>query len=379
VSDSDAFRALWNQAVQAIEKAIALLRHPQEFGAISSSYLPYVSIIPAFAALQVQASRLSPAERLAAQRKIRHWYWASVFTARYSGSVESTAARDFLDVTAWFTDDTLEPSLLAEFRARVHVLDLRREIRRGTSVYNGIFNLLVMNGARDWTAGTVPQYGDLDDHHIVPKDWGKQAGVGTRIDTILNRTPLTAETNRHVIGDRLPNEYLPELIEANGETAVRTTLETHLISPAAFDILLRDPFGPDNFEEFLTERQRTIVHAIADLLVKDRLDVPPDLRDLDAELEEVDLALRGVVLERLNADPNVVPSHVNEKVKDRLETAARKNPAFDAGHFESLAGRLEYFDLRELQDTITSKLLWPQFQVLFWEQGAACEPLRAAR
>jgi hypothetical protein len=365
VSDPDAFRGLWKEAVDAIEKAITLLRHPQEFGAISSAYLPYVSILPAFAALQVQASRLAPPERLAAQRKIRHWYWASVFTARYSGSVESTAARDFLDVTAWFGDDTLEPSLLGEFRARAHGLDLRKEIRRGTSVYNGIFNLLVMNGARDWAAGTVPQYGDLDDHHIVPKDWGKQAGIGTEIDTILNRTPLTAETNRHVVRDRLPNEYLPELIEANGETAVRATLETHLISPAAFEILLRDPFEPKDFEALLTERQKTIVHAIEELLVKARLDLPPDLRGLDAQLEEVELAVRGVIAERLNGDPSLVPSHVNEKIKDRLEKAARKNPAFDAGHYESLAGRLEYFDLRELQDTITNKLLWPQFEALF--------------
>jgi hypothetical protein len=365
VSGPDAFRALWNRAVEAIEKAIALLRHPQEFGAISSAYLPYVSILPAFAALQVQASKLSPPDRLAAQRKIRHWYWASVFTARYSGSVESTAARDFLDVTAWFSDDTLEPSLLAEFRARVHGLDLHREIKRGTSVYNGIFNLLVINGARDWAAGTVPQYGDLDDHHIVPKDWGKQAGIGTKIDTILNRTPLTAETNRHVVRDRLPNQYLAELIEANGETAVRATLETHLISPTAFNTLLRDPFNPEDFDEFLTERQKTIVHAIADLLIRARLDLPPDLRDLDAQLEEVELALRGVILERLNGDPSVVPSHVNEKIKDRLETAAKKNPALDAGHYESLAGRLEYFDLRELHDTITNKVLWPQFEELF--------------
>ena len=45
--------------------------------------------------------------------------------------------------------------------------------RRGTSVYNGIFNLLVLRGARDWMTGNVPQYGDLDDHHIVPKDWRK--------------------------------------------------------------------------------------------------------------------------------------------------------------------------------------------------------------
>ena len=69
--------------------------------------------------LQMQATTLPPNRQLDAQRKIRHWYWASVFTNRYSGSVESTAARDFLDVTAWFADDDNEPALLQEFRRRV--------------------------------------------------------------------------------------------------------------------------------------------------------------------------------------------------------------------------------------------------------------------
>ena len=102
VKDIAEFKALWDAAVEALREAIDLLRHPQEFGAISSAYLPYVSILPAFAALQLQATTLPPNRQLDAQRKLRHWYWASVFTNRYSGSVESTAARDFLDVTAWF-------------------------------------------------------------------------------------------------------------------------------------------------------------------------------------------------------------------------------------------------------------------------------------
>src|SRR6202020_721364 len=147
--------------------------------------------------------------QLDAQRKLRHWYWASGFTNRYSGSVESTAARDFFDVTAWFADDDKEPALLEEFRRGFRALQLPREVRRNTSVYNGIFNLLVLRGARDWMTGNVPQYGDLDDHHIIPASKSGALGVGTLIHSILNRTPLTADTNRHVIRDRLPNAYLP--------------------------------------------------------------------------------------------------------------------------------------------------------------------------
>jgi hypothetical protein len=365
VPDVADFERRWNEAVGAVESAIKLLRHPQEFGAISAQYLPYVSILPAFAALQAALRALPAARQLDAQRKLRHWYWASVFTNRYSGSVESTSARDYLDVKAWFENDAAEPGLIAEFRARFRTLDLRRETKRGTSVYNGIFNLLVLRGARDWMTGNVPQYGDLDDHHIVPKSWGKDQRLGGAIDTILNRTPLTADTNRKVISDRLPNEYLPELIAANGEGSVRATLESHFISPAAFDILLRDPFTTDDFDAFLAERQRTLQDAIEDLLVKERLDLPPQLRELDARIEAVELALRRGIDEALNGDPAQLPPHVLQKVEERLQAAAKKNAALDSERYATLAGKLEYADLRELEGTITSKALWTRFEGRF--------------
>ena len=365
VSTVAEFEQGWHEAVDALSRAIELLRHPQEFGAISSQYLPYVSILPAFAAAQASARALPPNRQLDAQHKIRHWYWASVFTNRYSGSVESTSARDFIDLRSWFDDGAAEPALIAEFKSRFRSLELRRETKRGTSVYNGIFNLFVLNGARDWMTGTVPQYGDLDDHHIVPKDWGKQHTLDTSIDTILNRTPLTADTNRNVINNRLPNEYLPELVEENGEPTVRATLESHFISPAAFAILLRDPFTPTDYEAFLAERQRTLQDAIQDLLVKERLDLPPRLRELDAQVEAFELTLRSRISEALGGDPTNLPSHVLQRVDERIQVASKKNPALDADHYTTLGGKLEYADLRELQDTVTSKVLRPLFQSLF--------------
>jgi hypothetical protein len=317
------FEARWNAAVDALEDAIKVLRHPQEYGAVSSNFLPYVSILPVFSALRAYAKTLPAARQLDARRKLRHWYWASVFNNRYSGAVESTSARDFLDLKTWFDDDMAEPALIAEFAQRFRSLDLRKEIRRGTSVYNGIFNLLVIQGARDWMTGDVPQHGDLDDHHIVPDSWGKTYVKSGTIGSILNRTPLTADTNRHVIKARLPNAYLPELITQSGERTVRAILESHFISPTAFDILLRQPFGPDDFEAFISERQHTIQDAIENLLIKERLDLPPQLRDLDAATEQIELGLRMIADTSLAANMNDIPSHIMQKVDERIARAVR--------------------------------------------------------
>lgn len=365
IADTTEFQSRWDGAIAALEGGINLLKHPQEFGVSSSQYLPYVSILPVFAALQFACKELPPAQRLSAQRKIRHWYWASVFVNRYSGSVESTSARDFMDVKAWMADDEVRPTLLQEFQDRFRTLELRKETKKGTSVYNGIFNLLVLQGAQDWMTGTVPQPGDLDDHHIVPSSRATSALKGINVHAVLNRTPLTAETNRHFIRDRLPNEYLPELIASSGETRVRAVMESHFIAPAALRVLLRNPFGPDDFEEFIAERQRTLLDAIENLLIKERLDLSPALRELDQEIEKTELGLRNCVALMLSNDPERLPPHIAQKIGEMIQKASKKNAAIDAANFVELSARLEFADLRDLQETITSKATWSAFESRF--------------
>ena len=89
--------------------------------------------------------------------------------------------------------------------------------------------------------------------------------MGDRINTVLNRTILSTEANRDIIGDSLPSEYLPKWVATATEAKVLSILETHFISEPAYRILLRDPFGVDDFEEFVAERNSTIMKAIGDL------------------------------------------------------------------------------------------------------------------
>jgi hypothetical protein len=360
------FETLWNRSVDALQASIRLLQDPREFGAISSKYMPYVSITPVFAAMQAHVKTLPAEQRLDAQRKVRAWYWASVFTNRYSGAVESTSARDFLDYKAWLSNDSARPTVLAEFEASFHQLDLRRETKRGSSRYNGIFNLLILQGAKDWITGASPQYDDLDAHHIIPSSWSEAGALeNVSVDTVLNRTPLTADTNRNVIKDRLPNEYLPEMIAQNGEAVVRDMLESHLISSKAFDILLRNPFTPQDFMDFIAERERTIKQAIESLLIRGRLDLQPLLRDLDERVEKVELALRAAVMIALDDDPAQLPEHVRSKIEARLHTALRRNPSLNGNGYDRLEGKLEFADLRELEDTISTKTVWGKFEARF--------------
>lgn len=365
VSNADDFERRWLEAVTIIKGGIARLSHPQDFGAISPALLPYTSIVPAFCAALHIANSAPEAERLTAAQKVRDWYWASVFTNRYSGSVESTTARDVLALRQWIEDDDAEPDPIAEFSDRLRSLDFRTETRPGSAIYKGVLNLLIINGARDWVSNAPPQPDDVDSHHIVPKSWGRANGLGSQIDSVLNRAPLSAATNRDYISSRHPNEYLPEWIERAGKAAVRETLRTHLISDAAFDVLCRKPFGKDDFDEFLSERQRSILGAINTLLVKGQLDLSPDLRELDARIDRVELATRELIGVKLNDNPSQVPQHIQPKLQERIDQQLRKQPGLDREDFNSLRRRLEYADLRELEDIIASKAVWDLFEAVF--------------
>ena len=107
------------------------------------------------------------------------------------------------------------------------------------------------------------------------------------------------------------------------------------------------------------------MRAIESLLIKERLDLEPRLRDLDEKLERVELDLRAIVAATLNEDVSTLPSHVLQKADERIQRQLRQNPALDADYYRTMKGKLEFCDLRELQDIITGKATWASFDHLF--------------
>lgn len=127
------------------------------------------------------------------------------------------------------------------------------------------------------------------------------------------------------------------------------------------DVLLRDPFTPEDYEDFIAERHRSLLDGIENLLIKERLDLPANLRSLDASIEKIELALRKAIVEAIENDASALPPHLLTNAQERIQRALRKNAALSADRFDKAEGVLEHFDLREIQDTILSKALWERF------------------
>jgi hypothetical protein len=368
VDSSEEFLDRWHFAINALKKAIKSLRSPRDFGAIQASFVPYPSIIPAFAAIKAFVDDSKAVNKLDMQTKIRKWYWASIFTNRYSSSVESTSAKDFQALKRWFIDPDDEPEMISDFISNYRNMDLVLDNGKGSAIYNAIFNLFVINGARDWSSFDLPEYDSLDDHHIVPHSTFHEK-AGRSINSILNRTALSPGTNRHIIRNRMPNEYLKEMLENNDPEKVYSVLASHLISRKAVEILLRDPFEKSDYDEFLQVRLETILDAIDDQLIKDIVEIPLALKKLNDAVEEIELKLRQLLIEKSNGDPDsyvaMTPPHIREKVNKRIEVELKKKPGLTEDDFSSFSVRLKYFDLFEYYDTIVSKANWDKFEMKF--------------
>ena len=80
--------------------------------------------------------------------------------------------------------------------------------------------------------------------------------------------------------------------------------------------------------------------------------------------------MRSVINHTLKAGVSDVPSHIQQKVEERISRATKKDASFDSEYYATLKGQLEYFDLRELQDTIINKTLWTDFEDRFRNKEA---------
>ena len=369
IPNKDVFERNWDIAVDSIEDALNILKSPHDYGAIKSDFIPYPTIIPVFSALRREAQLRSSRGFSDANRKVKKWYWSSIFTNAYSSAAESTSAKDYRDVKAWMDDDSQEPTVIGKFRESLKSLDLRAESRKGSAIYNAIFNLFIINGAKDWSTHETPSYDALDDLHIIPIAWGNEMKANglvkdEDIHSILNRSPLTDSTNRHIIGKRLPNEYFPEMFKHYGEAVVRQNLSQHFISAESISILLRADFGPNDFVEFLESRKKTILIALQDLLINERIDLDPSLKELDIAIEKIELSLRKLIVDTLGEDTQKIPQDIREKAEERIQRELKKDHSKNPDDYKLTSRYLEYFDLSECMNTITNKALWPDFQTI---------------
>lgn len=250
------------RALRAMEKALQRLTSTNEdgFAVFDPKWMPYSTMISPLAALLDQIEQQQHDHH--AYRLLRCWYWASVFRERYAGAVESTMYRDYQDMLEAFTDPDTQPEAIADARRAIVESESfsLRDIARVNAIYRGIMCLIAIRGAKDFQADDAIEFHTLDDHHVFPRAYlrkqqrpdGKTYSKDA-INTIVNRTLISATTNRR-ISRRSPSNYLTHLVPADRMADI---MDTHFVDATALNAM-----QSDDYERFLAAREKALIVEI---------------------------------------------------------------------------------------------------------------------
>lgn len=219
--------------------------------------LPYPAQVVALAAIFAIAG--PAAQTAAGQERLAQWFWRTALAEDYGASPESKLAKDAEEVPRWLQGGE-EPNRMRLLTFNPDRLDSLRT--RLSAAYRAFAALLLREGCRDFITGQPADIttfaGDpMDVHHIFPRQWCEARKIKPEdYDSILNKTPLTAASNR-AIGGQAPSEYLRRIEAEQGLTPVQMNaiLRSHLIDP--------DFLRADDFAGFLADRKRRLADLAA--------------------------------------------------------------------------------------------------------------------
>jgi hypothetical protein len=256
----DAYQELRNHVLTGFLRAAKFLTLEHIF---LDRDLPYQTQLVPLAAILAELG--DSWEEIGIKQKVRQWYWCGVLGELYGGAVESRHARDLPECLNWIQDGGPLPTTVSGSSFNPdRLLTLRT---RNSAAYKGIYALLMQRGGREFLTDVPISFQtyeeeSIDIHHIFPKAWCKKYEIEhKRVDSVVNKTALSARTNR-IIGGAAPSTYLRSL-ERRGDvasSAMDAILSTHLISPEAL--------RADDFKMFFEMRRKALLDLISTAMGK---------------------------------------------------------------------------------------------------------------
>jgi len=250
----------WVDAATKGFKKVAGLLYSQKL--YTSRDLPYrtqlVPLAAVFAVLGDEADKDSVRTRLV------RWYWCGILGELYGSAIETRFAKDLPEILRWIKGGE-EPDTVRDANfvpVRLHTLRTRN-----SAAYKGIYALLLRDGGLDFLSGKPIEeqmYSEeqIDIHHIFPRGWCDLQGIPKqRYDSIVNKTPLSARTNK-LIGSKAPSLYLMQMQQRAEveEERMDAILGTHIIDPICLRL--------DEFDEFFQLRERALLQRIEQAMGK---------------------------------------------------------------------------------------------------------------
>lgn len=247
------FKALEAPLELGFKRAAELLAEEKIFDERS---LPYATQLIPLAAICAQLGERTTLHGI--KQSLLRWYWSGVLGELYGGANETRFAMDMQDVVAW-VDGGTEPRTVRDANfAPTRLLSLQSRL---AAAYKGLAALLMKHGGRDFVSGTPIDLNSyfnnaIDIHHIFPRAWcEKQKLPKDKWNSVINKAPLAASTNRFISGDA-PSVYLGRIQKA--KQVPPNSLDEFLVSHVIPVSALRG----DDFDGFIRLRAGALLGLI---------------------------------------------------------------------------------------------------------------------
>jgi|GEM_PF-1308455 hypothetical protein len=249
----------WAEPITQRFEAVARFLHTQAI--FDADDLPYPQQVVVMAPLFVVLGKSLKFDRV--RQRIEQWFYCAAASGIYSRWRQATATKDLREIPQWLKGGEM-PATIKD--AHLPVEHLQSLLSCQGATYKLLTALLRRDGALDFLSGEPIRVicyfqQQLDNHHIFPQQWCKQQGIPrSRYDSIVNKTPLTANTNNW-LGGKAPSEYLAQL-EAQGMSPQRIDeiLRSHQIEP--------ETLWHDDFESFFETRTRALLARLSKAMGK---------------------------------------------------------------------------------------------------------------
>jgi len=256
------FQENWGQICKHYKDAIDFLY--DNFFLISQEWMPYENmLIPLMMMLrELPNGDVAEISELQA-RVLKAWYWGAVFSGRYGVTANDMIIDDAKMLVALAKGDVKTlPDYLTKLLSQLQITehkDFREVWKKNSALYKGTLGLInhASKGLLNWENATRLQLNSrLEDHHIFPKDYLRQADKeieDQEVDCVLNRTLIPKIPNIKY-SNRAPSDYLADVVQKNPKLI--ETLLTHLVPGD----LLNGAYD-DLYDVFLDDRAKLVFDA----------------------------------------------------------------------------------------------------------------------
>lgn len=367
IAGDDQFEAYWKTCCEALDDAISRMENMRDgFGVRSEKDLPFMPALPMLAAL---LTRISVIENKAeALKKIQQWYWSACITSAYSSGADSQMTLDFKEVNRWFDDDNSIPNVVIEARNQLGTMSFIDVDEQSSVVYRAILSLIAIKGAKDFATGANLEHArENQKDHIFPKSPTIGFGKHKNIDSALNMTWMSSDTNMFIKKAKKPSEYVNYFIldKFNGEELnFRECLKSHIIDDKAFDAMKND-----DIDSFLAARHEKIKKEFRNRIggasvVETKIENTPS--NFIDEIEENVRVLIDNTLSAKNDDywNSFVSQGVREGVAEKIAQYNKKHPG-DSAKKRTGMEKLAFCHIMDYFSIITAKVNWADFEDRF--------------